>query len=172
MALSMNNEGSIRSLDLHKNKLSLIETGAEKLGISIIETGVQNASVHNPEMPVFDKILCDVPCSGLGVIAKKPDIRYKDEEDIVRLPILQAKILETNSAYLKTGGTLVYSTCTINPTENRKIVEKFLSDHPEFALCPFTAGSIVCDGILEILPYEYDTDGFFIAKLCKRASKD
>ena len=172
MALSMNNEGSIRSLDLHKNKLSLIETGAEKLGISIIETGVQNASVHNPEMPVFDKILCDVPCSGLGVIAKKPDIRYKDEEDIVRLPILQAKILETNSAYLKTGGTLVYSTCTINPTENRKIVENFLSEHPEFSLCPFTAGSIVCDGILEMLPYEYDTDGFFIAKLCKRTSKD
>jgi 16S rRNA (cytosine967-C5)-methyltransferase len=172
MALSMNNEGSIRSLDLHKNKLSLIETGAEKLGISIIETGVQNASVHNPEMPVFDKILCDVPCSGLGVIAKKPDIRYKSEEDIVRLPVLQAKILETNSAYLKTGGTLVYSTCTINPTENRKIVENFLSVHPEFSLCPFTAGSIVCDGILEILPYEYNTDGFFIAKLCKRASKD
>ena len=168
MALSMNNEGSIRSLDLHKNKLSLIESGAQKLGISIIETGVQNASVHNPEMPVFDKILCDVPCSGLGVIAKKPDIRYKSEEDIVRLPVLQAKILETNSSYLKAGGTLVYSTCTVNPAENRKIVESFLAAHPEFSLCPFTAGSIVCDGMLEILPYEYHTDGFFIAKLCKR----
>ena len=170
MAMSMNNEGSIRSLDLHKNKLSLIETGAEKLGITIIETGVQNASAHNPEMPVFDKILCDVPCSGLGVIAKKPDIRYKSEEDIVRLPVLQAKILETNASYLKVGGTLVYSTCTINPSENRKIVEGFLATHPEFSLCPFTAGAIVCDGMLEILPYEYNTDGFFIAKLCKRAS--
>ena len=133
------------------------------------ETGVQNASAHNPEMPVFDKILCDVPCSGLGVIAKKPDIRYKSEEDIVRLPVLQAKILETNSSYLKAGGTLVYSTCTINPAENKRIVEGFLANHPEFSLCPFTAGAIVCDGMLEILPYEYHTDGFFIAKLCKRA---
>ena len=168
MAMSMNNEGCIRSLDLHKNKLSLIETGAEKLGISIIETGVQNASVHNPEMPVFDKILCDVPCSGLGVIAKKPDIRYKSEEDIVRLPVLQAKILETNAAYLKTGGTLVYSTCTLNPAENREIVERFLANHPEFSPCPFTAGAVVSDGMLEFLPYEYGTDGFFIAKLCKR----
>ena len=168
MAMTMANEGSIRSLDLHKNKLSLIEAGAEKLGISIIETGVQNASVFNPEMPVFDKILCDVPCSGLGVIAKKPDIRYKAEEDIVRLPVLQAKILETNSSYLKVGGTLVYSTCTVNPSENRDIVEDFLVRHPEFSLCPFTAGAIVCDGLLEILPYEYHTDGFFIAKLIKK----
>jgi 16S rRNA (cytosine967-C5)-methyltransferase len=168
MAMSMKNEGSIRSLDLHKNKLSLIETGAEKLGISIIETGVQNASVHNPEMPLFDKILCDVPCSGLGVIAKKPDIRYKSEEDITRLPLLQAKILETNAAYLKEGGTLVYSTCTLNPAENREIVENFLKNHPEFSLCPFRAGIAVCDGMLEILPYEYGTDGFFISKLYKK----
>ena len=168
MAMTMANEGSIRSLDLHKNKLSLIEAGAEKLGITVIETGVQNASVFNPEMPVFDKILCDVPCSGLGVIAKKPDIRYKAEEDIVRLPLLQAKILETNAAYLKAGGTLVYSTCTVNPAENRNIVENFLTNHPEFSLCPFTAGAIVCDGVLEILPYEYHTDGFFIAKLIKK----
>ena len=170
MAMSMKNEGSIRSLDLHKNKLSLIETGAQKLGISIIEAGVQNASVHNPEMPVFDKILCDVPCSGLGVIAKKPDIRYKSEDDITRLPVLQAKILETNAAYLKDGGTLVYSTCTLNPAENREIVEGFLKSHPEFSLCPFTAGVAVCDGMLEILPYEYETDGFFIAKLRKKKS--
>ena len=168
MAMAMKNQGKIFARDLHKNKLSLIETGAEKLGISIIETGVQNASVHNPEMPAFDKILCDVPCSGLGVIAKKPDIRYKSEEDIVRLPVLQAKILETNANYLKSGGTLVYSTCTINPTENKKIVEAFLAEHPDFALCPFRAGSVISDGMLEILPYEYDTDGFFIAKLRKK----
>ncbi|MBQ8498078.1 MAG: 16S rRNA (cytosine(967)-C(5))-methyltransferase RsmB [Clostridia bacterium] len=168
MAMAMNNTGSIRSLDLHKNKLSLIQTGAEKLGITVIETGVQNASIFNPEMPVFDKILCDVPCSGLGVIAKKPDIRYKSEEDITRLPVLQAKILETNANYLKSGGTLVYSTCTINPAENKNIVEAFLAEHPDFALCPFTAGAIVSDGMLEIMPYEYGTDGFFIAKLRRK----
>lgn len=167
MAMAMNNEGKIFARDLHKNKLSLIETGAERLGITIIETGVQNASVHNPDMPAFDKILCDVPCSGLGVIAKKPDIRYKSEDDITRLPVLQAKILETNANYLKSGGTLVYSTCTINPAENKNIVESFLKAHPEFSLCPFRAGAVISDGMLEIMPYEYDTDGFFIAKLRK-----
>ena len=169
MALSMKNTGEIRAFDLHANKLSLIEKGAETLGITIIRTGVQNASVNNPEMPLFDKILCDVPCSGLGVLAKKPDIRYKSEEDVVRLPALQAKILETNSAYLKNGGTLVYSTCTLNPAENKNIVTAFLAAHPEFSLCPFEAGGVTSDGILEILPHTYGTDGFFIAKLIKNA---
>ena len=170
MAMSMKNEGSIRSLDLHKNKLSLIETGAHNLGISIIETGVQNASVYNPEMPVFDKILCDVPCSGLGVIAKKPDIRYKSEDDITRLPILQAKILETNSAYLKNGGTLVYSTCTIFPEENEENVARFLAAHPEFTLTPFRVGALDCpEGQITLLPDRHPTDGFFIAKMKRRA---
>ncbi len=167
MALSMENEGEIRSYDLHKNKLSLIENGAKSLGISIIQTGVQNASVYNEEMPVFDKILCDVPCSGLGVIAKKPDIRYKSEDDIVRLPALQAKILANNARYLKNGGTLVYSTCTLNPAENRLIVEEFLKEHSEFSLCPFAVGEKMTDGMLEILPFWQDTDGFFIAKMIK-----
>ena len=169
MALSMENEGEIRSYDLHKNKLSLIENGARSLGIEIIHTGVQNASVYNEEMPHFDKILCDVPCSGLGVIAKKPDIRYKSEEDIVRLPVLQAKILENNAKYLKVGGTLVYSTCTLNPAENRLIVEEFLKNNPEFSLCPFTVAGKETDGILEILPFTYETDGFFISKMKKNA---
>ena len=168
MALTMQNGGRILARDLHKNKLSLIEKGAESLGITIIETGVQNAAVPCETMPVFDKILCDVPCSGLGVIAKKPDIRYKNKEDIEKLPKLQASILETNSAYLKNGGTLVYSTCTLNPAENQRIVEAFLSAHPDFTLCPFTAGALSSDGMLEILPYEHGTDGFFIAKLKKQ----
>ncbi len=167
MALSMENEGKILARDLHKNKLSLIENGAASLGITMIEAGVQNASVFNEEMPVFDKILCDVPCSGLGVIAKKPDIRYKSEEDIVRLPVLQAKILENNAKYLKIGGTLVYSTCTLNPAENRLIVEEFLAKHPEFSLCPFKIGEKETDGMVEILPFWYETDGFFIAKMKK-----
>ena len=121
-------------------------------------------------MPVFDKILCDVPCSGLGVIAKKPDIRYKSEEDIVRLPALQAKILENNAKYLKVGGTMVYSTCTLNPDENRNIVEDFLKNHPEFSLSPFSVSGKETDGILEILPFMYDTDGFFIAKMRRVAA--
>lgn len=167
MAFAMKNEGKIYARDLHKNKLSLIEKGAETLGLTIIETGVQNAAVPREDMPRFDRILCDVPCSGLGVIAKKPDIRYKSEDDVARLPALQAKILETNAAYLADGGTLVYSTCTLNPAENRAVVENFLASHPSFALCPFTAGALTSDGMLEILPHEHGTDGFFIAKLQK-----
>ncbi len=169
MALAMENKGEIYAFDLHKNKLSLIENGANALGIDIIRTGVQNATVINPDFPVFDKILCDVPCSGLGVIAKKPDIRYKSEDDIKRLPEIQEKILETAHGYLKVGGTLVYSTCTLNPAENRLIVEHFLAKHPEFSLCPFNFGDTETDGMLEILPFYENTDGFFIAKM-KRTS--
>ena len=167
MALCMENEGEIHAFDLHKNKLSLITGGAKELGITIIRTGVQNASVYNEEMPLFDKILCDVPCSGLGVIAKKPDIRYKSEEDVTRLPALQAKILENCSRYLKCGGTMVYSTCTLNPKENGEIVTAFLAAHPEFSLSPFTAMGENTNGMLEILPFRHGTDGFFIARLKK-----
>lgn len=167
MALSMKNTGRILAFDLHKNKLSLIRSGAEKLGISIIETAVQNAAMPRERMPDADKILCDVPCSGLGVIAKKPDIRYKNEMDIVRLPELQYSILKNSARYLKTGGTLVYSTCTLNPAENQNVIHRFLAEYPDFSLVPFTAGPLSSDGMLELLPYEYDTDGFFIAKMTK-----
>lgn len=164
MAISMQNEGTLFALDLHKNKLSLIEKGAAALGIRMIQTGVQNASVPREDMPSFDRILCDVPCSGLGVLAKKPDIRYKPESEIQRLPTLQYRILETNAGYLKPGGTLVYSTCTLNPAENEDIAVRFLKEHPDFSLCPFKHGRICSNGICEIFPYEYGTDGFFIAK--------
>lgn len=167
MALSMKNTGRILAFDLHKNKLSLIRSGAEKLGISIIETDVQNAAIPREGMPDADKILCDVPCSGLGVIAKKPDIRYKNETDITRLPELQYDILKNSARYLKTGGTLVYSTCTLNPAENQNVIHRFLAEHPYFSLVPFTVGPLSSDGMLELLPYEYDTDGFFIAKIKK-----
>lgn len=167
MALAMQNKGSILALDLHKNKLSLIERGASSLGISIIRTDVQNASVPREGMPAFDRVLCDVPCSGLGVLAKKPDIRYKSEDDIRRLPALQERILETNAAYVRPGGVLVYSTCTLNPAENGEIIDRFLIRHPEFSLCPFEIGKISSGGMCEIFPHEVQTDGFFIAKLKK-----
>lgn len=118
-------------------------------------------------MPAFDRVLCDVPCSGLGVLAKKPDIRYKSEDDIRRLPALQERILETNAAYVRPGGVLVYSTCTLNPAENGEIIDRFLIRHPEFSLCPFEVGKISSGGMCEIFPHEVQTDGFFIAKLKK-----
>lgn len=167
IALSMENRGRVLSYDLHENKLSLIRRTAETLGLSILEIGVGNASVYNDAIPTVDRLLCDVPCSGLGVIAKKPDIRYKRQEDILRLPALQLAILENASRYVKDGGEIVYSTCTLNPAENTETVTAFLTRHPEYELCPFTAGALHSDGMTELLPTDRN-DGFFIAKLRKK----
>lgn len=167
IALGMGNVGRVLSYDLHENKLSLIRRTAEKLGISILEIGVQNAAEFNETIPTVDRLLCDVPCSGLGVIAKKPDIRYKQKEDIQRLPALQLAILENASCYVRVGGEIVYSTCTLNPAENTETVTAFLDRHPEYELCPFTAGVLHSDGMTELFPTARN-DGFFIAKLRKK----
>lgn len=166
IAMEMGNEGRIFAFDLHKNKLSLIERTAQKLGISIIAVQENNGASYRDDMPMADRVLCDVPCSGLGVIAKKPDIKYKNREDIERLPALQRKILDTSARYVKTGGALVYSTCTLNPAENKDIVSAFLSENADFELCGFGAGGAQCGGMLELMPSE-TTDGFFIAKMKK-----
>jgi 16S rRNA (cytosine967-C5)-methyltransferase len=163
----MENRGEILSCDLHKSKLSLISRGAQSLGISIINVMERNAAKEDSECGEFDRILCDVPCSGLGVIAKKPDIRRKTPEDIERLPEVQAKILAESAKHLKKGGTLVYSTCTLNPKENKEIVEAFLAENKDFTLCPFKAGALESDGMTELFPHIHKTDGFFIAKLQK-----
>ena len=120
-------------------------------------------------MPVFDKILCDVPCSGFGVLGKKPELRYKDPAVSAALPDIQRDILETASRYVKNGGTLVYSTCTIFAEENEDNVKRFLAAHPEFSLVPFAVGDIHAkSGMLTLLPHVHDTDGFFIAKLQRK----
>jgi 16S rRNA (cytosine967-C5)-methyltransferase len=154
---------------LHKNRLSLVRSGAERLGLKSIITDARDG--RTPDESLFgkaDAVICDVPCSGLGVIAKKPDIRYKNKDDIERLPEVQAKILEESARHLKNGGTLVYSTCTLNPKENKEIVENFLAEHEDFALVPFKIGEIECDGYTELYPHEHHTDGFFIAKMTRR----
>ena len=167
-ALRMNNEGRILSCDLHKNKLKLVSAGAQKLGITIIETREQNGSVFVPEFEgKADRVLCDVPCSGLGVLSKKPDIRHKTQDEITRLPEIQYAILENCARYVKDGGVLVYSTCTLNRAENEDNVTRFLAAHPEFETVPFTVGAkeITC-GMLSLFPDEYaGCDGFFVAKL-------
>lgn len=167
IAMSMENTGEILSCDLHKNKLSLITRGAENLGISIITATERNAAKEDGECGEFDRILCDVPCSGLGVIAKKPDIRRKNPEDIERLPEIQAAILKESAKHLKKGGVLVYSTCTLNPKENKEVVEAFLAENKDFSLCPFKVGELESDGMTELFPHIHRTDGFFIAKLSK-----
>ena len=168
-AMTMENEGEILSFDIHENKLSLVEKGAERLGISIISTRVQDA--RKPIEELFgkaDKIICDVPCSGFGVIGKKPEIRYKDVEESKALPKIQYDILENAANYLKAGGTLVYSTCTILPEENENNVNKFLENHKNFKLTPFNVGELEVDsGMITLLPHTHHTDGFFIAKMTK-----
>lgn len=169
-ALDMNNEGQILSFDLHENKLSLITKGAETLGISIIKTAARDGRDFDPTLEgVADRIICDVPCSGFGVVAKKPEIRYKSLADAKALPDIQLAILKNAKRYLKVGGTLVYSTCTLLPEENEENVARFLADTPDMVPCDFTVGGITSKNcMLTLLPSEHGTDGFFIAKFTRK----
>lgn len=168
-AMTMNDKGKILAFDIHENKLSLVKSGAERLGISIISTKEQDARLPIAELfETADKIICDVPCSGFGVIGKKPEIRYKDLAESSRLPEIQFNILKNVSNYLKVGGTLVYSTCTILPDENENVINQFLENNKNFALVPFSVGTLeVNDGMITLLPHIHNTDGFFIAKLVR-----
>ena len=164
-AILMENRGQVKSFDLHKNKLSLIEKGAEKMGISIISTAEKNGAEFDPSLEnSADLVIVDAPCSGLGVIAKKPEIRYKKREDISRLPEIQRAILENSARYVKPGGRLFYSTCTLNIHENDEIADSFAAEHPEFERMAFGVGEIQShDGKITLRPDVNGTDGFFIA---------
>ena len=169
-AMNMGNEGEVLSTDLHENKLSLVTRSAEKLGITILRTAARDGrSLDEALIETADCVLCDVPCSGFGVVAKKPEIRYKDLSECAALPAIQYDILNTACRYVKKGGTLVYSTCTVFPEENERNVERFLASHPEFSLVPFSVGKVEAkDGMRTLLPHEFGTDGFFIAKLTRK----
>ncbi len=169
-AIRMRNEGKILCYDLHEKKIPLIESGGKRLGITILMASVNDGRKFLPEMEgQADRVLCDVPCSGFGVLAKKPELRYKDPAASAALPAIQSAILENGSRYVKAGGVLVYSTCTIFPEENEENLFAFLKKHPEFSLTPFTVGSLsVPSGYITLLPDQSPTDGFFIAKLTKK----
>ena len=171
-AILMNNRGSIHSCDIHENKLSRIKDGAERLGIDIITTGVMDAA--KPEEGFknsFDLVIADVPCSGLGVIRKKPDIRFKELSDIERLPDTQLAILRGLAPCVKPGGALLYSTCTVLKQENDGVIERFLMENKEFSaesfILPAPIGE-VSEGKLSLYPNAHHTDGFFICKLRKQ----
>ncbi len=167
-ASDMNNSGSILCADLHESKLPLITEGASRLGIGIIKTVCRDSSQPEPSFEGrFDRVICDVPCSGYGVISKKPELRYRDPSFSRDLPELQYKILLASSRALKPGGVLVYSTCTVLPAENDAVVDRFLSENPGFASQSFSAGGYDApDGRLRLLP-DGGTDGFFVAKIVK-----
>ena len=158
----------ITACDLHQNKLSRIREGAQRLGIESITTRAMDARQPCPEFHNrFDLVIADVPCSGLGVIRKKPDIRYKDPAALSGLPEIQAAILRNVSAYVRPGGTLLYSTCTVLPEENGDVVSSFLNDNTAFVPDDFTlpGGCRSENGMLQLWPQRNGTDGFFIAKM-------
>ena len=163
-------ECDIYAFDLHESKLSLITSGANRLCLNNITVLGRNAI--DPDRKLIgtaDRVICDAPCSGLGVLGKKPDLRYKDITATKELPSVQLEILMSSSQYLKEDGIMVYSTCTLNPAENEKVVEEFLLENPGFELVPFTVGDISCDnGMLTLLPHVHSTDGFFMAKIRRK----
>lgn len=168
MAINLGNDAQMHSMDLHENRLRLVRSGAQRLGITCIET--HECDGRKPMREFFgkaDAVVCDVPCSGLGVIAKKPDIRYKTYAEIEKLPEVQYDILEASKNYLKDGGFIIYSTCTLRKAENEQVVQKFLENNKGFELCPT---GIFGDekGMVTFLPHKTGTDGFFAAKLRKK----
>lgn len=155
MALLMQNKGEIVSCDLYEKRVELIEKSAKRLGLDIIKTTVSDATVYDKSLGEFDYILCDVPCSGLGVIRRKPDIKYKDFAEFDSLCEIQSKILNNAVKYLKKGGKILYSTCTLRIKENDDIVNNFLKNNKDF----------VCEFSHTFMPHTDGTDGFYCALL-------
>ena len=166
-AADMKNQGRVVSYDLHPSKLPLITKSARRLGLTAVTAAPHDATERIPEWEGrADRVICDVPCSGLGVLGKKPDLRYREEEGILTLPLLQYSILENAASYLKKGGILVYSTCTLGRAENQEIATRFVAEHPEFAPESFTVGNHTAQGgMLMLTPHRDGTDGFFIFRL-------
>lgn len=171
IAEKMKNTGQVFSCDIYEHKLAKISEGAKRLGLTSIKPILQNAAENRAEWNgKADYVLCDVPCSGMGIIRKKPEIRYKDEEEIKSLPEIQLNILRNAANYVKKGGTLVYSTCTILERENEAVVRAFLKENTAFETMAFShpACGDVENGMITLLPHIHGTDGFFVAKLRKK----
>lgn len=170
LAELMDNRGVIRAFDIYPERLKMIDHTAARLNIDIIQTALRNATQHHSELDgSADKLLLDVPCSGLGIIRRKPDIKYNmTPEKIADILHEQRAILDTCSRYLKPGGELVYSTCTINPAEDMDMIEAFLAEQPAFCLCPVRSLTEELErGYATFYPNVHHSDGFFVCKLKK-----
>ena len=174
LAEMMNGEGELLAFDLHKNRVKLITDGAKRLGLGNVRAEVNDAKVFCGDIPPADRVLCDVPCSGLGVIRRKPEIKYKSLTDFERLPAVQGEILDVSSRYVRPGGTLVYSTCTVSEAENSAVVTDFLRSHTDFELVPLWErdGRFSGEKMLTVLPSYFGSDGFFIAKMQRKAAAE
>ena len=168
-AIAMENQGELVSCDLHPHKKKLIQAGADRLGLTIITPKTADGKVFRPEWEsAFDLVLVDAPCSGLGVIRKKPDIRYKDPAPLADLPAVQLDILRNAARYVKPGGTLMYSTCTLLYRENGEVVETFLAENNSYKAEAFPLPGpvgLVQGGSVTLWPHRHGTDGFFISKM-------
>jgi 16S rRNA (cytosine967-C5)-methyltransferase len=178
IAEKMDNTGEVFSIDLHEHKVKLIKDNARRLGLNNIRTIVMDTRQVKNEFKdeVFDRILLDAPCSGLGVMRRKPDMKYtKTEQDLTRLSKIQHELLMSVSPLLKKGGILVYSTCTVDKEENEQTIRTFLDENPDFegdysfkARMPEAVGQLITGFDLQILPQDFGSDGFYIACLRKK----
>lgn len=178
IAEKLEETGQVISLDLHEHKVKLINESAERLGLQNIETKAMDSRKVQEEFEgkTFDRILLDAPCSGLGVMRRKPDMKYtKKEEDLNRLQSIQLQLLDSVTPLLKPGGTLVYSTCTIDRSENEEVVATFLQKHTDFEgdlsvieRMPRAIQPLMTDFQLQIFPQDFGSDGFYIASLRKK----
>lgn len=166
IAQAMQNTGCVRAFDIYQSRVDLIKNGAKRLGLDNVYTYLSDATIFNENYGMADKVLCDVPCSGLGIIRRKPEIRFKKATEIDNLPKIQYNILCNATRYLKDGGRLVYSTCTLNPKENDEVCNRFLEEHPEFeavSFMPELRRYSENDKYLTLMPHVHNTDGFFVA---------
>jgi 16S rRNA (cytosine967-C5)-methyltransferase len=184
LAELMGNQGEILALDIHPHKLGLIEETAERLGITIIKTRAADARSLPVELSQekFDRVLVDAPCSGFGVIRRKPDLKWrKRSQDIPMIAEMQGHILQEAAKWVKPGGKLVYSTCTIDPQENQRVVKQFVENNPQFMWDPTLVEELPGDvqrhfhpsgAYVQLLPQHFGGDGFFISRIVHMANKE
>ncbi len=173
-AMEMEDRGEILACDYLPRKESRIREGAKRLGLTCVRPQTADGRVFRPEWEgAFDLVLVDAPCSGLGVIRKKPDIRWKEPEPLEGLPEKQRALLRNGARYVRPGGTLLYSTCTLLPRENDGVTEAFLAERPEFTkegfVLPGPAGEVP-GGSITLLPHIHGTDGFYICRMRREES--
>lgn len=162
----MKGNGRVKSFDVYQSRVDLIKSGANRLGLENVSSFFSDATIYNGNYGFADKILCDVPCSGLGIIRRKPEIRFKNKSEIDKIPAIQYKILCNAVKYLKPAGKIIYSTCTLNPAENEDVCNRFLAEHPEFTVSEYLTDIkrySSADKFMTFMPHLHSTDGFFVA---------
>ena len=167
LAQYLKNSGKIVSCDMYEHKTKLINDTAERLGITNLSTVCGDARELPDKVDGADVVLCDVPCSGFGVMGRKPEIRYKKTEELTEIPVIQKEILFSCCNIVKPGGTLVYSTCTLNKSENDNICDVFLESHPDFHIADDELYRSFTDRYITVFPSKDGGDGFFIAKFIR-----